>query len=293
MDPQIRTVDQILAEIASGAHGVATRAELRAAGLSVEQIRRRVRSGALIRMHRGVYRVGHTAPSREATYLAAVKACGPGALLERRAAAHLHRLIRGSPPAPEVITPGDHKLAEGSVRRCRNKPEDGCITQGIPCTTIPRTIVDLAGFLDSSELARLVHEASVIHGIEPKQVERILARRRNWPGAGELRKVLWGETSVTLSRLESRFLSRLREAGLPAPHTNQKVDGRYVDCRWPEHRLTVELDGYRYHRTRHAWERDREREREARVRGDEFRRYTWEDVAEPGFMLRDLALLLL
>jgi hypothetical protein len=65
-----------------------------------------------------------------------------------------------------------------------------------------------------------------------------------------------------------------------------------VDCRWPEQRLTVELDSYRYHQSRHAWEQDRRREREARVRGDEFRRYTWSDVEEPRLMLAELRNLL-
>ena len=60
--------------------------------------------------------------------------------------------------------------------------------------------------------------------------------------------------------------------------TNKTAGGHRVDCRWPDARLTVELDGYRYHRSRHAWERDRRREREAWARGDEFRRYTWADV---------------
>jgi very-short-patch-repair endonuclease len=67
------------------------------------------------------------------------------------------------------------------------------------------------------------------------------------------------------------------------------VDGRYIDCRWPRQALTVELDGYRYHHSRHAWELDRRREREARARGDEFRRFTYSDVnEEPGPMLAEL-----
>ena len=94
---------------------------------------------------------------------------------------------------------------------------------------------------------------------------------------------------VTLSRLESRFLERLRDAGLVLPKTNRPAGGRRVDCRWPEQRLTVELDSYRYHHSRHAWEQDRRREREARARGDEFRRYTYGDVFEhPEFMLTEL-----
>ncbi len=94
---------------------------------------------------------------------------------------------------------------------------------------------------------------------------------------------------MSLSRLESRFLHLLREAGLPPPQTNRPAGGRRVDCRWPEHRLTVELDSYRYHRSRHAWEQDRRREREAHARGDDFRRYTHDDVLEePRLMLREL-----
>jgi very-short-patch-repair endonuclease len=85
---------------------------------------------------------------------------------------------------------------------------------------------------------------------------------------------------VSLSKLESRFLELLRDEGLPLPLTNRVAGGRRVDCRWPERRLTVELDGYRFHNSRHAWEQDRRREREARARGDEFRRYTYGDVME-------------
>jgi hypothetical protein len=93
--------------------------------------------------------------------------------------------------------------------------------------------------------------------------------------------------------LESRFLDVLRAASLPQPETNRRVDRRHVDCRWQEQRLTVELDSYRYHRTRHVWDQDRQREREAHARGDEFRRYTWFDVHEqPAPMLADLRRLL-
>ena len=120
------------------------------------------------------------------------------------------------------------------------------------------------------------------HRTTPGSVEAVLARRHNWPGARELRRVLWGEEPVSLSKLEASFIARLRDAGLPLPETNSLVDGRRIDRRWPENRLTVELDGYRHHHTRHAWEQDRRRA-EARGRGDEFRRYTYSDVIEdPG-----------
>jgi very-short-patch-repair endonuclease len=97
----------------------------------------------------------------------------------------------------------------------------------------------------------------VRYGTTPRQVDAAL--RPNAPGAKELRAVLHGDTKVTLSKLEARFLHLLREEGLPLPQTNTRASGRRVDCRWPQHRLTVELDGYRYHRSRHAWEQDRRR----------------------------------
>jgi hypothetical protein len=124
-------------------------------------------------------------------------------------------------------------------------------------------------------------------------VDAVLARRSNTKGAAKLRRILHGDVRVTLSGLERRFLDLMRGAGLPLPQTNRPAGGRRVDCRWPERRLTVELDSYRYHRSRYAWEQDRRREREARARGDEFRRYTYGDVVEsPRLMMAEVRLLL-
>lgn len=117
------------------------------------------------------------------------------------------------------------------------------------------------------------------------------ARTRRVPaGSGACCAATWTSRSAPLER---RFLARLRLARLPRPRTNRPVGGRRVDCRWAKPALTVELDGYRYHGSRHAWERDRRREREAYARGDQFRRYTYGDVFEdPDPMLRELRALL-
>jgi hypothetical protein len=271
-----------------------TRRELLAIGLTPAEIKSRRNSGSLIGIHRGVFRVGHAAPSLEARYMAAVKACGRESLLAGGAAGHLLGLLRRPPSLPEVICVTERRIPGVVTRRVRRRDlRDGTSWRGVPVTTVPRTIVDLAAVLPEDDLARAFHEATVKHRSKPDQVERVLSRRHNWPGAATLRRVLWGDVSVTLSRLEDRFLARLRTAGLPQPEVNRRIDGRYVDCRWPKHRLTVELDSYRYHHTRHAWEQDRQRERQARARGDEFRRYTWLDVSEePGPMLADLRRLL-
>jgi len=273
---------------------VVTRGQLLRAGVTSKQVQQRLRTGALIRQYRGVYRVGHGAPSLEAGYMAAVMACGEGAVLSGRAAGHLLYLLKGATPPPEVTTPNDICVRGITTRRSRHlDPKDTATWRGIPTTTVPRTLVDLAAYLPIDSLARACHEAGVRHRTTPAMVEAVLARRPNSPGAAKLRRVLRGDVHVTLSKLERRFLDLLRETGLELPQTNRPAGGRRVDCRWSEHRLTVELDSYRYHHSRHAWEQDRRREREARSRGDEFRRYTYGDVFEdPELMLTELRALL-
>jgi hypothetical protein len=287
-------VEQELARIAGSGHGVVTRAELLSAGVTVAEIRHRLRTGALLREHRGVYRVGHRAPSLEARYLAAVRACGEKARLSGRAAAHLLGVLKGSPPPPEVTTPTRRRIKGVRTRRSpRIDPRDWTTWRGIPVTTVPRTLVDLAAVLAIDDLARACHEAGVRHGTAPADIEAVLARRPRSTGAAKLRRILRGDVRLTLSRLEARFLARLGEVGLPLPLTNRPAGGRRVDCRWPERRLSVELDSYRYHSSRHAWEQDRRREREAFARGDDFRRYTYGDVVEsPEPMLAELRALL-
>jgi very-short-patch-repair endonuclease len=294
MRPQGRTVEEKVGRIAEAQHGVVTRGQLLGAGISAAGIQRRVRRGALLREYRGVYRVGHRAPGVEATYLAAVLACGTAAVLSGRAAGYLLGLLKGSQPRPEVTTSTERRINGIRMRRSRSiDRRDTTVVRGVPITTVPRTLVDLAAVLDPEELARACHEAAVRYRTSAAQVEAVLARRPNSPGTTRLRRVLRGEVHVTLSRLEERFLELLGEADLVLPQTNRRAGRRRVDCRWPEQRLTVELDSYRYHHSRHAWEQDRRRERDARARGDDFRRYTYGDVFEqPELMLAELHALL-
>ena len=279
-------MERRVAAIAGRQHGTVTRRQLLAAGASASQIDRMLTRSYLISVHRGVYRVGHEAPSQLATYMAAVLACGEGAALSGRAAGHLHSVLRNAPSRPEVTT-----LAKRTVPGVAMKRGSAPTTtvQGIPVTTVARTLVDLAATLTEDELARACHEAGVKHRTTPRHVEAVM--RPNAPGAAALRRILRGDTRVTLSQLEKQFLRLLRENHLPLPQTNRARGGRRVDCHWPG--LTIELDSYTFHNSRHAWERDRRREREARARGDEFRRYTWGDVfEEPDATLRELRPLL-
>jgi len=269
--------------MASRSHGVVTRAELLRAGITPAEIRHRLSFGALFLEYRGVYRVGHRAPSVESRYLAAVRACGDGAVLSGLAAAHLWGIVKGPAPPPEVTAPTYRRVKGVVVHRGKRKATR---CRGIPITTVPQTLVDLAPTLSLDDLARACHEAGVRYGTTPAQVK---ALQRKAPGAANLKRVLDGDHPVTLSKLERRFLKLLDEAGLPRPVTNRPAGAKRVDCRWPEHRLTVELDSYTFHNSRHAWEQDRQREREARRRGDDLRRYTYRDVfEEPGAMCREL-----
>jgi hypothetical protein len=294
MGQQTGTVEATLARLAFSAFGLVTRQQLLRADISEKQIRTRLENGALLIEYPGVYRVGHRAPSLESSYLAAVCACGEKAFLSGRAAGYLLGLIKGKPPPPEVIAPSEHNIDGIASRRYRSLHRGEVMKcRGIPVTTAARTLVDLAPTLPLDDLARACHEAGVRYRTTPSQVEAVLKRRRTAPGAAKLRAVMNGDARVLLSKLESAFIALLREDELPLPQTNRPAGGYRVDCRWPEHRLTVELDSYRYHNSRHSWEQDRQREREARARGDDFRRYTWVDVFEDSaFMRADLRALL-
>jgi hypothetical protein len=283
-------LDRIVAAIAARQHGVIARWQLLNAGASRRWIAKRLDKGSLIRVYRGVYRVGHTAPSMEAAYMAAVLACGEGSAISGQAAAALLGLIRPRRvPNPDVTAPKERRIdgiethwqrsdLRRDVRRCR----------GIPVTTAARTLVDLAESFSLDQLAGNAPGGRPAPD-NPRHVEAVLKRRPNAKGTAKLREVIWGDQGRILSELERAFIKLLKANRLPLPKTNRPAGGRFVDCRWPAHKLTAELDSYRYHRSRHAWEQDRQRERQAYARSDQFRRYTWADVVEhPDPTIREL-----
>ena len=202
-----------MAGIAARAHGVVTREQLLHAGLTRHQIQDRVIKGALLLVHRGVYRVGHDAPSTEGGYLAAVLACGAGAVLGGCAAAFNYGLVKGPVPPPEVVTTTERRVPGVICRRCRHGEPITTVWNRIPTLTVPDTLVDLAASLSEDELARACHEAGVRFRTTPRQVDAALQRRANASGAAALRRVTVGETKVSLSRLESRFVALLRAEG--------------------------------------------------------------------------------
>lgn len=262
-------------------HGLVTRQQLLAVGLTSGAIAGRVRRRFLVPVHRGVYGVGHVPAGRDATYLAATLAGGAGSILAGRAAAHLQRLIGGSPPPAEVIVRTDRRIEGVRTRRHRHGPAR--LYTGIhrvPVLTVPEVLLDLAAEADDRTLARAIGEAQARRGDLLASIEQVLRRRPRARGRIRLQRMVAGDDPRLLSRLEAGFMKLIRAHRLPLPTTNVKNGSYSVDCRWPDQKLTVELDSYRYHATRESWRRDHRRDREARLRGDRMLRLIWEDVFE-------------
>jgi hypothetical protein len=186
-----------------------------------------------------------------------------------------------------VLTTTHRSVTGLATRRTRTQTK-GTKHKGIPVTTVPLTLVQLAAELDDEDLARACHEAGVKYRTTPRHIEAVLRSRRNSAGAAKLRLIASGDTKALLSELEKGFHQRLDEWDLPRPdQTNKSVDGRRLDCRWRDKKLTVELDSFRFHNSRHSWQLGHEREREAYARGDAFRRYTYRDVFEDPRRMRE------
>jgi predicted transcriptional regulator of viral defense system len=231
------------ASIAGRQHGRVAWRQLVEAGVDRNTTQRWLRDGRLRPVHHGSYALGHGAPSTDGDWMAAVLACGTGAVLSHRAAAHRMRLLAGAPPRPQVTVPTTaHRRRPGIViHRVRAlHPLDVSVLDGIPITTVPRVLLDLAPSTTTEELTRMCHEAWVRHHTTPAQIEACIARNPGKKGAPKLRRAL--HCDATLSALE-----------------------------------TVELLSYRFHATRHAFEQD-----VARRRRSNHVAYSWGDVFERG-----------
>ena len=229
--------DLALARLAARQHGAVTRDQLLDAGLNVNAIEYRLRIGRLHRLHTGVYAVGHLPPSPHARAMAAVLACGPGAVLSHQSAAVLWDIVPRR-QGPIDVTARSYHQRHGIRAHRSTTLTRAHITRhyGIPITTPARTLEDLARVLPSHTLTRAVNEARI----------RNLVSNDN------------EETGPTRSKLEDEFLRFIDRYKLPHPEVNQIVAGYEVDMLWRDQRLIVELDSRTFHR--HTFEQDRERD---------------------------------
>lgn len=283
--------DYVIAALAERQHGVVSRRQLRELGLSDDVIDGRARSGRLHRVLREVFAVGHRRIGRRGHMLAAVLACGEGTVVSHGSAAELLGLWDKRPVLVNVTGSSQAGRKIDGVRWHRVSlpgPEETTLREGIPCTSVARTLVDMAGSLGRTSLRRMVEQAAVLRLLDISDVDRALARGRR-RGAPELRDILvaWrGEERLPRLRslLEARLFPALVEAGLPRPQCNVKlrIDGECfeVDLLWDVQRLVIETDGEETHGTRVAFHQDRWRDQVLCASGYRTARVTWRQLED-------------
>jgi very-short-patch-repair endonuclease len=266
------TPDQRLADIARRQYGVVTRRQLAAIGFGERAIARRVTSRRLHRVYRGVYAVGHTIVPPRGRWLAAVMACGDGAVLSHGSAAALWGVRPTAAARVDITvshTSGVRSSARIVVHRTRRAAES-VVLDRIPVTTAGRTLADLATALPRRDLEKACEAAEAL-GLK-------VEIDSDHPGARRLREAMDHDlTTTTRSGLEDEFLVLCDRYEIPRPLVNTVVAGFLVDFCWPEHRLIVETDGRR-HRTRAAFERDRARDALLTALGWRVMRFTTRQV---------------
>ncbi len=292
---RVQDTESILA-LARGQHGVVAGNQLRALGVTRHAVQSRVAAGWLARLHRGVYAVGGRELSWRGRWMAAVLACGDGALLSHGSAAALWRLTtppRGVHHVTVAGYSGRKALAGIKLHRSATLSTGDFVERDSIAVTAPaRTIIDLARaglggrplerMLDEAERLRLLDPAAFTDGVRPGTAG---AR----PGVrlpSSLRAVLDGHevgSTLTRSELEERFLALCRANGVPAPLVNASLLGLTVDFLWPAAALVVELDGRASHDTRRGFQDDRDRDSMLLAAGFRTMRFTWWDVvSRPG-----------
>ena len=258
--PRMSVLDTIISRLAARQHGVVALWQLTALGIEASAARRRVADGRLRRVHRGVYAVGPL--DRKGYWMAAVLACGEGALLSHRNAAALWNLRQTNRTAIDVTAPGTRRRRRPRITvhgTGEIHPDDRAEVDGIPVTSVARTLLDLAEVVPLEHLRRAYEAAERHELLDFQAVHELIARSNGRRGLSALLALLDydpREAIESKSDLESRFLDLVREAGLPLPKLNVLVEGFLVDAYWPQARLVVELQSWEHHGHRQAFERD-------------------------------------
>jgi hypothetical protein len=265
-------------------HGVASRRELLATGEESTAIQARVEAGRYLRLYEGVYAIGHADLTVAGRRRAIVLACGEGAVLSHRSAAGAWGIRPDGGTRWEVTVRKAsrvHPAAPVTVHRHPTLRDEEVITlDGIPTTTVARTLLDLSGTVPPHHLRRAVEEADRRELFDLAAIHAVLDAHRRRPGRGRLVALLddLGHHDVprTRSDVEAAFLQLCLDHGLPRPQVNHASDGREHDFVWSH--LVVEIDGFAYHRTRRAFREDRARDRALLREGRRVARFTAGEV---------------
>ena len=173
-----------------------------------------------------------------------------------------------------VTVVGDRRHQRGIRVHCVKAlhPHDLARKDGIPVTSVPRTLLDLAAVAPRNVLARAVNQADRQGRLDRRAIRELLDRNPRRKGTKALKAVIDAvhpATRRTRSDLEVVFLKLCRRRKIEMPLTNTEVEGYEVDMYWPKHKLIVELDHYDYHRTPAEFANDRRRDAHLKKTGHE------------------------
>lgn len=287
--------ERALATLARKQHGVVSKKQLLTAGLGRRTIARRVEAGRLHPFHRGVYVFGHGEMSQRGEWMAAVLACGDGALLSHQSAAALWGFMSSRRSPVEVSAPAGRGRPGIVVHEGGVSPEERSAVDGISVTSVARTLFDLAEVVDEQRLERAFEEADRLGLLRMRALEDVCARGHGRRALRLVRPLIAAARAPESVRspLEGRFLAFCREHDLPTPQTNVTVIGREADAYWPRQRLVVEADSWSFHGHRAAFERDRARDTAMLAQGYRVIRITHRRLErEPAVLAAELRLLL-
>jgi hypothetical protein len=275
-----------IVDLVARQQGVLTHSQLTSLGVGRRTLERWLASGRLRAVHRDVYAFGPRPLTRRGKWLAAVLAMGPGAFLSHGSAAALWGLA-GDRPRVDVTAPGGRQVRPGRkgirVHRCQFDPPEVTIHDGIPVSTVARTLFDLAERSAPHELKSAWDEASRLRLLRVPEVAAVYERGYGRRARRQIKPLLDAEhrhVEDTASPLEDRFAAFCLAHRLPPPQTNVLVDGDEVDALWPAARLIVELDSWEFHAHRAAFETDRDRDTDHLVAGYRTIRVTHRRLSE-------------
>ncbi|WP_370552535.1 DUF559 domain-containing protein [Conexibacter sp. CPCC 206217] len=277
--------DARLSALAERQHGVVARRQFAAIGVTPAAEKSRIASGHLVRLHRGVYAVGHRRLTPDGRLLAAVLACGQGALLSHQDAAALHGILPSVDSLFVHVTKAGRSVRHPGIAvhtRRSVDPADAARVRGIPVTAVARTLVDIAA---TPRLAKALNEAERLGKLDARELAAALGRTRGRHDAAatvrlrrELDRIEAIGWQLTRSDLEDALDGLVRDHALPPPRTNLKIERREVDAVWLAERVAVEVDGWDAHRGRVAFQRDRTKTNALTLAGWTVLRFTWTDV---------------
>jgi very-short-patch-repair endonuclease len=281
--------DRRIAEIARLQRGLVERGQLAAAGIGLGAVDWRLATGRLYPVHRGVYSYGFSRLVPLGRETAALLAVGADAVLSHLSAASVWGIHPSGPnEGPvEVLIGARHVRRRAGIvahRTTRLGRHEVRIFQGLPVTSPARTALDIAAEVSLRELERAVDEAMIRRLVRYSQLRAAASQAKGRRGGPLLSAVLdhRGAPTITRSQAEERFLELVGAAELPQPEVNVQLNGYEVDFLWREQKVVVEVDGYTYHATRSAFERDRTKDASLLAAGIQVMRITWLQMEREG-----------